>query len=88
MNLKHNFLTKKGIGAFIFYDWILCGKIFLLVPTVWPRDFDLDFWPTFEKKLNLDTNFWTERDRTLILRMDISCGKTYYKNWHGGIIVP
>ena len=36
----------------------------------WFQNFDLvtltSFWLTFEKYLNLDRNFWTERDKALI----------------------
>ena len=42
------------------------------------RDLDLDVWPTFEK-LNLGHNFWTKRDRALILHKSTSipCDKTF-----------
>ena len=43
----------------------------------WPFDLDLDFWPTFEKELNLDYNFWTKRNKAFKLHMWVPCDKIF-----------
>ena len=41
------------------------------------KTFDLYFWPTLKKKLNLGFNFWIKRDGAFMLPMCIPCHKTF-----------
>ena len=67
----------KEIGLSYFTCVFLMTRPFCRCQSFWLRNLDLDFWPTFEKKLNLGNNFWTKRDRAFIFHMCISCGKTF-----------
>ena len=55
----------------------LVTRPFCLYQKFWPCDLNLDFWHIFEKKLNLCYNFWTRRNGAFILKVCISCGKTF-----------
>ena len=56
----------EEIGLSYFTCLFLMARPFCWKQNFLPRDLDLDFWPTFEKKLNLDHNFWTKSERALI----------------------
>ena len=62
----------KEVGLSYFTFVFLVARPFCWNQNFLPHDLDLDFWPTFEKKLNLDHNFWTKSDRALILHVDLS----------------
>ena len=67
----------KEIRLSYYTCWFLVTRPFCLYQKNWPCDLDLDFWPTFEKKLNLGYNFWTKRDEAFILHMLVPCDKTF-----------
>ena len=50
---------------------------FTWYPDFWPRDLDLEVWPTL-KNFNLGHNFLTRSDRAFILHMCIPCDKTFH----------
>ena len=47
-NIGDNFWMVSDM-AFNFSHVYSCDKTFLLIPNFWPRDLDLDLWPTFQK---------------------------------------
>ena len=66
----------KEIGLSYFTCVFLVARPFCWYQYFWLSGLDLDF-DLLLKKLNLDQNFWTKRDRAFILHIHIACDKTF-----------
>ena len=67
----------RGIRLSCYRHAFLATRPFCPYQKFLPCDLDLDFWPTFEKKLNLGYNLWTKRDKAFILHMLVPCYKNF-----------